>query len=201
MGAIIWVPFIFCKTSKYMPETQRPDAERYRIRSTEGERRLFTYRPHQDEDNQSIVTSGAGEALPSYYEMIPPPSYKNIAPSINNSNSSNGQPPNNNVNSTNERTIEAETNSDGSGVLSNNESENQTNSNTEIRTIVIPSLNLRSSTVIEMGESDPPTSLSDDNRDQEQSSTQQNQPQRISTEITDIEAQNRPAEGANAQST
>lgn len=188
-----------------MPETQRPDAERYRIRSTAGERRLFTHRPHQDEDNQSIITSGAGEALPSYYEMIPPPSYKNITPSINNSNSSNGQPPNNSVGSTNERTIEASTNSDTSGDLSNNESENQLNTNTEDRAIVIPSLNFRSSTVIEMGEIDPPITLSDDNRDQEQSSSQLNQThsssQRTSAEIIDIEAQNRPAEGTSTQST
>lgn len=51
---------------------------------------MTTYRPHPEEDNQSITN---GEELPSYYEMIPPPSYKNVpAVSVNGDNSSNLRP-------------------------------------------------------------------------------------------------------------
>lgn len=66
---------MFCKSDKYQPPPP-PDAERHRIRSTGGNRVLFTHRPHQDEDNQSIE-NGLREELPSYYEMMPPPTYKN----------------------------------------------------------------------------------------------------------------------------
>ncbi len=53
---------------------------------------MTTYRPTQEEDNQSISN---GEELPSYYEMIPPPLYKNVpAISVNGDNSSSLRPSN-----------------------------------------------------------------------------------------------------------
>lgn len=56
------------------------DAERHQIRSTHGQQRLFTHRPHQDEDNNSIMNNeGTREELPSYFEMMRPPSYKNMS--------------------------------------------------------------------------------------------------------------------------
>jgi hypothetical protein len=84
IGAVFWIPFIFCKSDKWQPPPS-PDAERHRIRSTGGNRGLVTHRPHPDEDNRSIV-SEEREELPSYYEMMPPPTYKNLIPQNPNEN-------------------------------------------------------------------------------------------------------------------
>ncbi|CAO3650179.1 unnamed protein product [Mucor hiemalis] len=200
VGAIIWIPFIFCKTNKYMPDTSTADAERFRIRSTGGERRLFTHRPHQDEDNQSITTGGAGEILPSYYEMLPPPLYKNLTPSINNNNSSNGQSPNENLNNT----ITAETSSGISNSITNGATENRTVPNTENRTTV-PSINTENNTVIEMSENNPQTTPFDNNGDQQPPTYQLNQPESTSTNTrqdnTDSNVYDRPVEHPTLQNT
>ncbi|KAI7890005.1 uncharacterized protein EV154DRAFT_482573 [Mucor mucedo] len=79
IGAAVWIPFGFCRSEEYLPDPPM-DAERHQIRSTHGQQRMFTHRPHQDEDNNSILNNqGTREELPSYFEMMRPPSYKNMS--------------------------------------------------------------------------------------------------------------------------
>lgn len=73
IGCGLWVPFIFCKTDKYYTppssDTSRVNSNyRSRIVTTNGPPPVSTYRPNNTEGD---------EELPSYYEMIPPPAYKN----------------------------------------------------------------------------------------------------------------------------
>lgn len=71
LGAIIWIPFGFCRSHKYVggddSNSTTNDNHRSRIISTGGP---VTYRPNNEESNID------GDELPSYYEMISPPPYK-----------------------------------------------------------------------------------------------------------------------------
>lgn len=84
IGTALWIPFGFCRSDEYLPEPIM-DAERHRISTTNGRQRMSIYRPHQDEDNHS-TTDGTREQLPSYFEMMRPPSYKNPMPESPNTN-------------------------------------------------------------------------------------------------------------------
>ncbi|CAO0799311.1 unnamed protein product [Mucor circinelloides] len=73
VGMALWMPFVFCKSYKYYTPpssaTSRTNVNyRSRIVTTNGPPRAPLYRPNNEERD---------DELPSYYEMIPPPAYKN----------------------------------------------------------------------------------------------------------------------------
>ncbi|KAI8059081.1 uncharacterized protein B0P05DRAFT_559015 [Gilbertella persicaria] len=72
VGASLWIPFAFCKSDKYIPPSREEGDPRSRITTTNGPRPV--YRPNNQES--------ADDELPSYYEMMPPPSYKKALKSL-----------------------------------------------------------------------------------------------------------------------
>lgn len=71
VGATFWTPLIFCRE-------EFPVVDEERITSTGGPPIVPTYRANNDE---------LDDELPSYYEMGPPPAYKNKSESIVNDGS------------------------------------------------------------------------------------------------------------------
>lgn len=70
---------------------------------------MTTHRPHQDEDTL-FADDGTREQLPSYFEMMRPPSYKNTMPETPSNNDSSPSNDSNNslpplIDETNNRVI------------------------------------------------------------------------------------------------